>query len=468
MVRLPASSGADDDCVEPMHNSSFPAVKPTGSLTCAGRAIAQPPGLGGAGTLGLVEGDLDAEQAKMPHDQLHQHVLQQQQRWYVQQGQLQAQDLQQQHNQQQLTLLQQQQQQLNQQQKLQQQILRQQRLHQQQQQHHQLQQQLMQHQQARQQQQQPQQFEGPPLQQMQRVQSMHQQLQEQMAYMEAQQAALSREGNQQDRQQRPQQAPQQAGASSQQQTVPDASLPVQAQTATEQQEKEWQARTPALNANIVAPALAEKAADDLIQEKEMAADCTDAASSSQPAELIKPEPPEAAEETSVPAATAPAPAATPAASGASQPGSPSSPQSPQRRALPLDDDDLSPSRMAVKKAQEGTFMHSQVWPDGREYIGQWYNGGPQGDGRMMYPNSDCYTGQWLDHLRHGEGTLQRGFSTTDESCMYRGQWSGGLQHGRGVEAWPDGSRYEGNYRHGELYGEGVFILPSGAVRRVVN
>jgi hypothetical protein len=111
-------------------------------------------------------------------------------------------------------------------------------------------------------------------------------------------------------------------------------------------------------------------------------------------------------------------------------------------------------------------MEEKTWPDGSFFSGHLVDGEPHGYGTMQLPCGDVYEGEWLSGARHGEGTLTRGADMPDASATYRGQWRGGLKHGTGVEAWSDGSRYEGQFQNGEAGGHGKLILRSGLVRRV--
>ena len=39
--------------------------------------------------------------------------------------------------------------------------------------------------------------------------------------------------------------------------------------------------------------------------------------------------------------------------------------------------------------------------------------------------------------------------------VYKGEWKGNVRHGYGVQTWPDGAKYEGNYVDGRKCGQGV-------------
>merc|ERR1712060_640739 len=52
-----------------------------------------------------------------------------------------------------------------------------------------------------------------------------------------------------------------------------------------------------------------------------------------------------------------------------------------------------------------------IYPDGREYEGEFTNGFMNGAGRMKWPNGRQYYGQWQGGEEHGIGTLTVGDKT---------------------------------------------------------
>jgi|GEM_PF-1030041 len=83
---------------------------------------------------------------------------------------------------------------------------------------------------------------------------------------------------------------------------------------------------------------------------------------------------------------------------------------------------------------------------------------PPRDGvnKYIYPNGDRYAGNFLNHKRHGEGTM---FFHTGE--IYVGGWNEDKFHGYGTYTWPSGDRYIGDWRDGMRHGEGVFKWING-------
>ena len=47
----------------------------------------------------------------------------------------------------------------------------------------------------------------------------------------------------------------------------------------------------------------------------------------------------------------------------------------------------------------------------------------------MWPNGDYYEGDFVDGMRHGEGTY------VEKGRRYTGAWRLSQRHGRGVELW---------------------------------
>ena len=46
-----------------------------------------------------------------------------------------------------------------------------------------------------------------------------------------------------------------------------------------------------------------------------------------------------------------------------------------------------------------------VWPDGRQYEGDFVNDVKEGQGTFQWPDGKIYTGQWLNGKQHGTGVL---------------------------------------------------------------
>ena len=54
----------------------------------------------------------------------------------------------------------------------------------------------------------------------------------------------------------------------------------------------------------------------------------------------------------------------------------------------------------------------QIWPDGSKYIGEFFDGLPNGQGTYFWPDGDKYVGQWIMGKRSGLGIHTRSNGTT--------------------------------------------------------
>ena len=70
---------------------------------------------------------------------------------------------------------------------------------------------------------------------------------------------------------------------------------------------------------------------------------------------------------------------------------------------------------------------------------------------MMGGNDGQYTNQELDYDQQTyDNSENMPLEFRDEyrfknGAIYKGQWRGAARHGRGVQVWPDGARYEGEW-----------------------
>ena len=145
----------------------------------------------------------------------------------------------------------------------------------------------------------------------------------------------------------------------------------------------------------------------------------------------------------------------------------------------------------LKTNQTGT--GKIVFEDGSYYIGEVYLdvnhvASAVGNGTYYYPDDSTverkevsdymlddvrkYSGVIVNNLPQGEGTLV----FTDSNCVYVGDFVDGLYHGEGVFTWPSGWKYEGSFAEGKAtYGtttkpEGSYGLISytGAMHDLLN
>jgi hypothetical protein len=132
----------------------------------------------------------------------------------------------------------------------------------------------------------------------------------------------------------------------------------------------------------------------------------------------------------------------------------------------------------------GTFL----FPDGSKYVGEFKDGEVHGVGVCYFPDGRQYSGEWDHRFPHGSGTL-----TMTDGAIYRGRWekgryltedeaegevvvqsltddgaalqsgcvSGDCRNGKGIFTYPDGSKYQGEFRNGKLDGWGAWFYPNG-------
>ncbi len=136
---------------------------------------------------------------------------------------------------------------------------------------------------------------------------------------------------------------------------------------------------------------------------------------------------------------------------------------------------------------KGTYL----FPSGAKYVGEFQNGEIHGIGVCYYTNGSKYSGQWVHRFPEGKGTktfedgtkrfgmwvkgqpvdedgnfieemVAKGNENDDDGTnIQSGCISGDCQNGTGVFAYADGSKYDGNFRQGELNGSGTWYFPNG-------
>ena len=68
----------------------------------------------------------------------------------------------------------------------------------------------------------------------------------------------------------------------------------------------------------------------------------------------------------------------------------------------------------------------------------------EGNGCYTWPDGRKYNGQWKDGKKHGQGTL-----ICYDGAMYEGNWKEGKPNGQGTETLPNGKKYVGKWINGE-------------------
>ena len=98
----------------------------------------------------------------------------------------------------------------------------------------------------------------------------------------------------------------------------------------------------------------------------------------------------------------------------------------------------------------------KVYVSNQLYHGAIYSGyvnelrQPDGKGTMKYSDGSEYTGDWVNGVRQGQGTM------TYNNGIYDGEWQNDKKNGNGTYTWNDGKKYDGAYVDDVRNGKGVF------------
>jgi hypothetical protein len=134
------------------------------------------------------------------------------------------------------------------------------------------------------------------------------------------------------------------------------------------------------------------------------------------------------------------------------------------------------------------------YPSGARYTGHFQNGEIHGVGVCYYTDGSKYQGEWANRFPEGKGTKTYSDGTTrtglwkkgkpadasgnvleeyiakkkeeridDGTNIQSGCLAGDCKNGQGIFAYPDGSKYEGNFVNGKFDGEGTFTFSNGDV-----
>ena len=132
--------------------------------------------------------------------------------------------------------------------------------------------------------------------------------------------------------------------------------------------------------------------------------------------------------------------------------------------------------------KDGTGIY--MYPSGAKYIGQFKDGEIHGIGTCYYSDGSTYRGEWshrypegngiktLADGRNWEGNWKKGLPIGEdglvienlfpdpEPIIQSGCLEGNCEDGKGMYAYPDGSKYEGEFQNSKPHGEGVLTYPS--------
>ena len=96
-----------------------------------------------------------------------------------------------------------------------------------------------------------------------------------------------------------------------------------------------------------------------------------------------------------------------------------------------------------------------ILPGDRKIVGVWENNEIV-EGTYTQPNGTVYEGQWRHRERNGQGTL-----IFPDGRKYTGDFKSGQRHGRGTMLYPDGRKYVGSFNYGARTGKGTMSYPDG-------
>ncbi|MEM1281280.1 MAG: pentapeptide repeat-containing protein [Cyanobacteria bacterium P01_H01_bin.152] len=98
-----------------------------------------------------------------------------------------------------------------------------------------------------------------------------------------------------------------------------------------------------------------------------------------------------------------------------------------------------------------------TYQNGIQFYGQFEDGKPvDGRGSMLYPNGNRYDGDYRNGQRNGCGTF-----TFANGRQYVGEFQNDLFSGRGIWMLENGDRYIGDFEFNKCNGEGVYIYADG-------
>jgi len=94
-----------------------------------------------------------------------------------------------------------------------------------------------------------------------------------------------------------------------------------------------------------------------------------------------------------------------------------------------------------------------TYPNGDNYKGDFVNGQREGEGLYISKEGHRYEGMWKNDMRHGAGTLTFASSGGKDGAKwagsYEGEWHMNKKEGRGIFSYPNGDRYEGEWKDGK-------------------
>ena len=97
----------------------------------------------------------------------------------------------------------------------------------------------------------------------------------------------------------------------------------------------------------------------------------------------------------------------------------------------------------------------------KEFLNNAENGKSDDQRIHTFPDGGKYVGGWKDGQMHGDGTY-----TWPSGSKYTGEWSNNKKHGKGSQTYADGHEYVGEWKNNQHHGQGTSTFPDG--RRYVG
>lgn len=120
---------------------------------------------------------------------------------------------------------------------------------------------------------------------------------------------------------------------------------------------------------------------------------------------------------------------------------------------------LFPPKEVAGVFEDGLIKEGTIKAEDWQYQGHIDNGQPNGRGKKVFINKDWAEGQFKDGELVGQG---RFFSNCCDS-LFEGEFHKGKKHGKGVEVFKNGDRYEGDFKENQFSGKGVMYFQNGDV-----
>jgi len=120
---------------------------------------------------------------------------------------------------------------------------------------------------------------------------------------------------------------------------------------------------------------------------------------------------------------------------------------------------LEKMKKLLQKKSYGTYLTFKNTKKHKvHYVGQVKREKANGYGVAILDTGSRYEGEWLNNVRHGEGS----FYWVDGE-YYVGQYENDRRNGKGSYFWPNGEKYVGGWKNDQRDGEGIFYNKDGKI-----